>query len=78
MLKITLAAARVNAGYTQKEVAKELHKTPRTIGNWENGITFPDLNDLDALCLLYNVSKDCIILPKNLTKSKKEANENII
>ena len=72
MFKITLAAARVNAGYSQKEAAKELHKTPRTVGNWESGKTFPDLEDLDKLCVLYNISKDCIILPQNLTEREKK------
>lgn len=62
MLRITLAAARINAGYTQKEVAKELHKTPNTITNWEKGITSPKLNELDDLCRLYNISKDNIAL----------------
>ena len=35
--KITLAAARVNAGMTQEEVAKEMHVSKNTIVNWENG-----------------------------------------
>ena len=37
MPKITLKAARVNAGMTQDEAAGFLGKTKQTIVNWENG-----------------------------------------
>lgn len=72
MLKIKLSAARVNAGYTQKEVARELHKTPNTIASWESGKTAPRMDELDDLCRLYNISKENIILPYNSTQSEKE------
>ena len=35
-LKISLAAARVNAGYTQDDVAREFKVSKRTIVNWES------------------------------------------
>ena len=38
-LQITLTAARVNAGYSLDEVAKEMKKTKGTIINWEKGRT---------------------------------------
>ena len=60
MQKMTLKALRVNAGLTQKEVAEKLKKSNKTIGNWENGISFPEPADIDALCDLYNVSYDNI------------------
>ena len=34
-LRISLAAARVNAGLTQAEVAKTLHISPNTLVAWE-------------------------------------------
>lgn len=36
--KISLAAARVNAGLTQDEVAKRMHVSKTTILNWEKGV----------------------------------------
>ena len=39
--KISLAAARVNAGYTQKEAAEKLTMSKRTLNRWENGKTAP-------------------------------------
>ena len=60
MPKMTLKALRINAGLTQKEVADRLGKSNKTISNWENGISFPEPKDIDALCELYNVSYDHI------------------
>lgn len=66
MLKISLKAARVNAGLSQKEVATILNVSNKTINSWENGKTFPDAEKIDALCKLYGVSYDNIIfLPNN-------------
>jgi transcriptional regulator with XRE-family HTH domain len=66
MLKISLEAARVNANLSQKEAAKELNVSNKTISNWENGKSFPSAEKIDALCKLYNVSYDNIIfLPNN-------------
>ena len=60
MPKITLKAARVNAGYTQKEVAKILNASNKTVGNWENGASFPRADQIESLCGLYGVPYDSI------------------
>lgn len=60
-LKITLEAARVNAGLSQKEAAKRLTVSNKTLCNWEKGKTFPDANRIAALCKLYGISYDNII-----------------
>lgn len=66
MLKMTLKALRVNAGMTQKEVAKALNKSNKTICNWENGVTSPNAEDCCAICELYKVSYDNInFFPNN-------------
>lgn len=52
---ITLAAARVNKGLTQKEAAKALGVSPRTLWQWENGITVPKADMIDAICELYEI-----------------------
>ncbi|MDB6212472.1 helix-turn-helix transcriptional regulator [Gemella haemolysans] len=60
-MKVTLKAARVNSGYTQREVADLLDKNVSTIINWENG-NGKNINwfDFQRLCKLYNVSTDII------------------
>ena len=66
MVKITLKAARVNAGLSQKEAAKRLVVSNKTLHSWECGKTFPAADMIDALCDLYGISYDNIIfLPNN-------------
>ena len=60
MSQITLKAARVNAGYTQKTVAEVLDISVATLKNWESGKTFPKQPHINALCELYSVSYDNI------------------
>lgn len=62
-VKISLAAARVNAGMTQAEVAKILHKTPQTIVNWENGRSPIDMANFTVLCELYKIPQSFIFVP---------------
>lgn len=63
MIKITLAAARVNAGLTQKEAATKINKTRATVIAWETGKTTIDLANLTMLSNLYQIPVDNIILP---------------
>ena len=72
MLRITLEAARVNAGYSQKEVAVLLKVSNKTICSWEKGKSFPNAEKINALCALYGISYDDIIfLPCDSLKAKK-------
>lgn len=68
MFKITLTAARVNAGFSLDDVAKELQKNKGTIINWEKGRTSIKISEFEQLCNLYKVPKDYIILPTTLQK----------
>ena len=58
MAKITLKAARVNAGLTQAEAAAKLGIAQSTLKNWEYGHTDPKLPQFMKLCRLYGVSCD--------------------
>ena len=62
-IQITLAAARVNAGMTQEDVAKALKVGKKTIGNWENGIVIPSFASTSALAMLYGIPLENIHLP---------------
>ena len=71
MARISLRAARVNAGFSQKEAAAILQISNKTLSNWENGDTFPSAKKIECLCDLYNVSYDDIIfLPKQFALSE--------
>jgi transcriptional regulator with XRE-family HTH domain len=67
MIQITLEAARVNAGYSQKEAAKKLGVSNVTLSHWESGVSMPKANQIMAICDLYGVPYDMLIfLPKRL------------
>lgn len=66
MGKMTLAAARVNAGYTQKQAAEKLGVSTTTICAWETGKSVPNIKHIDPLCTLYGRTYDEInFLPNN-------------
>lgn len=50
-----LSACRVQAGYTQAEVAKILGNCEKTIIDWENGNTAPKMEKAQALSDLYGI-----------------------
>ena len=60
MKKFSLKAARVNAGFSQKEAAKILDISNKTLCSWENGKTYPDQPMIEKLCVLYGVTYDMI------------------
>lgn len=63
---ITLKAARVNAGLTQQQVAKEMKWSKSTINAVETGKRELRISELDALCQLYKCGRDDIFLPQKL------------
>lgn len=69
-LQISLAAARVNAGLTQDEVAEKMGLNRATIIAWEKGKKVLKIWELDALCNIYNLTMDDIFLPQDSTKSR--------
>lgn len=62
-VQISLAAARVNAGLTQMDVAEKMHVSKQTIINWEKGKVLPKPAQLEMMCRLYNFPVDNIFLP---------------
>jgi transcriptional regulator with XRE-family HTH domain len=70
MLKISIKAARVNAGLSQKKAATHLGVSNKTISNWENGVTFPPADKILEICDLYAVPYDCLnFLPSDSLKA---------
>lgn len=62
-LKISLAAARVNANLKQSEVAEKLHVGKQTVVNWEKGKTEPKTSQMRLLSELYKIPIDNIFFP---------------
>lgn len=67
IFRITLAAARVNAGLTQDNIAEKMKVSKQTIINWEKGRVIPKPAEFEMFCRICNVPKDNIILSKTLT-----------
>jgi DNA-binding XRE family transcriptional regulator len=63
--KVSLEAARVNAGLTQKRAAELLNITPQTLASYEKGKTVPDLVTAKNLEKIYNFPLDYIFFPSN-------------
>lgn len=63
MIQISLAAARVNAGLTQREVAEKMGVSKVTIVSWEKGRTLPNMATARKLAELYEIPLDNIFLP---------------
>ncbi len=63
-MKVTLKAARTNKGLSQEEASKLIGVSIDTLGNYERGLTFPDVPVLKKIEEVYNVEyKDIIFLP---------------
>ena len=69
-MKIKLKALRVNADMTQKDVAEKVSVTRETIQNWESHKTFPNVQTLQKLCVLYGCTLDDVFIPSSLAKSE--------
>lgn len=60
-MKISLAAARKNAGFTQAEAAEHIGVSISTVVNWEKGRTSPKQTEINKICSLYQIDYGCII-----------------
>lgn len=58
----TLNALRKKTGYTQAELAEELHITRQAISNWERNINQPDIGTLQRLCALFGIGMEELIM----------------
>lgn len=56
-----LKELRKEAGLTQKQLARLLNKSETGYASWEQGLSEPSINDLRALCKIYNISADELI-----------------
>lgn len=56
--KISLKAARVNAGLTLDQVSKALRISKATLIQYEKGRSYPTVQTVRNMCDLYNISVD--------------------
>lgn len=64
ILKLSLKAARVNAGLTQEDVARATGFSRSALFRWKRGDTSPRADKLAQLCNLYRVDMTDIQMKK--------------
>lgn len=70
MAKMTIKAARINVGLAQKAAASAIGVSNKTLSGWENGKTFPNVQQIEKMCEIYSVTyDDLIFLPDNPLKA---------
>lgn len=63
-LKLTLKAARINKGLSQKQAAQALGIAEDTLSNYERGKSYPDIKILRLIEKIYGVEyNNLIFLP---------------
>ena len=73
MAKLTLEAARTNAGYTQAELADKLKVSRATVNAWECGRAPMKPHHIFAFCYITGISEDDILLPEKSTNVDNES-----
>lgn len=68
MPRITMSAARVNAGLTQGQLAEEMGVSRTTVVSWEKGRTAPDITQAKRLAEVVGLDLDFIFFEKNVYK----------
>lgn len=67
MAKITLKAARVNAGLTQDQLADKMNVSRQSVYDWESGKREMRTAYLYLFCQVTGFSEDDILLPERST-----------
>lgn len=68
MGKITVKAARVNAGLTQEELANKMGVHRSTISSWETNPSTMQIKDAELLCKILNIPISNIFFGYDSTK----------
>lgn len=61
-MRISIAAARVNAGLKQREFAEKIGVSLATVTNWESGRTEPDVSQLRKISQISGIPMDYIFV----------------
>ena len=71
-----LKQARIEAKFTQEELAEKIQVTRQTISSWENQRSYPDISSIVQLSEIYNISLDILLKEdKKVVENLKEATD---
>lgn len=74
-MKERLQTLRKKSGLSQEKLAETLHVTRQAVSKWETGQSSPDLDNIVAMCELYQVSADYILLGREPETEKTVLSE---
>ena len=66
------------AGYSQEELADKLGVSRQTIYKWETSIVQPNVENIVALCKIFNVSKEYFYIEKIQSENSDIYNESAV
>ena len=78
-LKLTLEAARHNAGYSQNEAAAKLNVHPQTLASWERDSSKLSYIEANKLANLYGISTDVLFFGRKnefIRSIRKQSNKS--
>ena len=64
-------------GYSQEVLAEKIYVTRQTISKWENDKTYPDIHNLIALSILFEISLDELVKGDMMTMKNIVAKEKM-
>jgi len=67
---------RKEQGFTQDQLAQQLHVTRQAVSSWENGKTKPDESVIEELARLLGVKANQLFQPNEKMGAKKMAEQN--
>ncbi len=76
-----IATLRKANGYTQSQLAEQLGVSNKTISNWENEVSYPDLSLIPVIADLFNITSDELLRGaknNNNVQLEKKSNEQYI
>lgn len=68
MRQVSIAGARVSAGFSQAELAEKMGLSRTTVAEWESGKREMRTPYVQLFCAITGFSADDLILPKKITK----------
>lgn len=71
-MRITLKAARTNAGLTQEQAAEKIGVSQVSILKWEKGLVYPRMAHFFKACNVYGVNPNDVFLPSEFGEVKNK------
>ena len=66
---------RKNKGWTQMQLAEQLHISDKAVSKWERGISFPDIELMEELAQVFQVDVADIIRGEEAGRAEHTVNE---